>query len=76
LRSSTDARLPFFITCVLESTLSDLSLPERVSVLLERSKLCTRPETALKWPLAWSPEVEALALEPVDLSWLDAVELP
>jgi hypothetical protein len=76
LRSSTDARLPFFITCVLESTFSDLSLPDSVRVLLERSKLCTRPVSALKWPLVWSPEVEALALEPDDVSLLDAVELP
>ena len=43
LMSSSVARLPSFITCVLESTFSVLSLPASVSVLFERSKLCTRP---------------------------------
>ena len=64
-RSSMEARVPSFITCVLESTLSVLSLPDRVSVLFERSKLWTRPLTESKWPAACPvlPEglVDALA---------------
>jgi hypothetical protein len=43
LMSSREARLPSFITSVLESTLRVLSLPESVRVLFERSKLWTRP---------------------------------
>ena len=48
LMSSMEAREPSFITCVLESTLSFLSLPERVSSFFERSKFWTRPLSVSK----------------------------
>jgi hypothetical protein len=49
------------MTLVLESSFSALSLPDSVSVLLERSKLWTRPWSALA-PAPDESPVEAVAL--------------
>jgi hypothetical protein len=61
--SSTEARLPSLVTLVVESTLRVLSLPESVSVLLARSKLCTRPCSAVELELMPDP-VDDEAVEP------------
>src|SRR6266568_3847550 len=53
--SLSEAREPFFITWVLESILSALSLPARVRVLLVRSKFCT-------FPCNWLASAVGLAL--------------
>ena len=60
----SDARLPSFVTSVLESSLRVLSLPASVSVLFERSNDWTRPWSALEWPLAESLDFDAVALLP------------
>ena len=55
MMSLSEAREPFFITWVLESILSALSLPARVRVLLVRSKFCT-------FPCNWLASAVGLAL--------------
>lgn len=64
LMSSTEARAPSFVTCVVPgSTFSIFVLPDSVSVLVERSKLWTFPLSALKWPVAVPDSLDAVGDE-------------
>src|SRR5215208_4453756 len=77
--SVIDARLPSFITSVLESTFR--VFPDSVRVLFERSRFSTRP---LSW-LSWLVPADAVALllsaepvlaEPVEVSLFPVLAVP